>query len=222
MDELADDEKTAGGFSLNQPYIIVVSDRGMTDGGGIAWLQGKIREYKPDLVIVDGMYLMKDDRTKTRAIDWKNITHISQDVKLTCNAFNVPIIGVTQANRGAETKNGEDLTELAFADAIGMDADLVLRIKKMVKWNEQVKKHENELHITAPGFREGTFEGMVIHGKPGYNFDFIRSIQPLIEGQQPQVNKDDYGDRGPPRLRAPSPFSRDGLFKDPKIPVFRP
>lgn len=225
LEELRDDELSMGAFGSNAPYILIVSDRGMSDGGGIGWLQGKIREYKPDLVIVDGMYLMKDDRTKSRAIDWKNITHISQDVKLTCNSFHIPIIGVTQANRGAESKNGEDLTELAFADAIGMDADLVLRIKKQVKWNDQAKRHENELWVTAPGFREGTFEGMVIHGKPGYNFDYIKTIQPAVEEGQPNgdpTQRQDYGEgRGTPRLRQPSPFTSNGRFKDPKVPSFR-
>lgn len=223
LDELAEDERSVGAFGRNQPYIIIVSDRGMSDGGGIAWLQGKIREYQPDLVIVDGMYLMKDDRTKSRAIDWKNITHISQDVKLTCNTFHIPIIGVTQANRGAETKNGEDLTELAFADAIGMDADLVLRIKKQQRWDETLKRYLNELMVTAPGFREGTFEGMVIHGQPGYNFDFIKILPPLdAKGQEDQTQKNDYGEgqKPTPRLRPPNPFTREGTFKDPKIPSF--
>jgi hypothetical protein len=76
LQDLIEDEKSAGAAGLHQPYIIIVSDRGAggSGGGGIGWLQAKIREYRPDLVIVDGMYLMKDDRSGQRTVDWPSPT----------------------------------------------------------------------------------------------------------------------------------------------------
>jgi replicative DNA helicase len=224
LDELADDEVYAGARGARQPYFIVSSDRGSDNGGGVAWLRAKITELDPDLVIVDGMYLMKDDRTRTRTIDWKNITHISQDMKSSCNDFGVPIIGITQANRGAEKTMGDDLTELAFADAIGMDADGVFRVTRRRVLDQQTKKKITELIITAPGLREGLFEGIVINGNPGYDFSYIRTLvaqdDPDASGgpDASGVNSTVPTDRSPARLRQRSPFLKDGRFRDPVIP----
>jgi hypothetical protein len=147
-------------------------------------------------------------------------------MKVTCNDYGVPIIGITQANRGAEKTNGDDLTELAFADSIGMDADGVFRVKRIRKFDEQQKRKITELLITAPGLREGIFEGIVIHGEPGYNFDYIRTLvaqdDPDFKGgndgsgvhNAPQ----EIGPRGPIRLQQKSPFTKDGRLKDPVLP----
>lgn len=179
LQELMDDEISAGAHGNHQPYFIITSDRAAASAGssgGVSWLQAKIRELQPDLVIVDGMYLMKDDRTSQRSTDWKQIAHISQDLKLTAQEFEVPLIGVTQANRAAQHKKGEDLTELAFSDSIGQDADAVLRVSKKERIDEATKIKRTELILTAPGLREGKFEGIVIHGEPATNFSYIRTI----------------------------------------------
>lgn len=171
LKELIEDEKAVGSMGNHQPFLIISSDRGAAEGGGISFLQSKIRDLKPDLVIVDGMYLMKDDRSKQRSVDWRQIAHVSQDMKLTAAQYNVPIIGVTQANRNAEKTKGDDLTELAFSDALGQDADAVFRVIK--KDNPETKL--TELILTAPGLREGKFDGIVIHGQPGVNFGYIKA-----------------------------------------------
>jgi replicative DNA helicase len=191
LQELMDDEKAAGAYGQHQPCLVVTSDRSSTGaGGGVGWLQAKIRDLKPDLVIVDGMYLMKDDRTKQRTVDWKQIAHISQDLKLTCQDFDIPIIGITQANRSAQKTKGDDLTEIAYADALGQDADAVFRVNKTVKIDEATKQKRTELLISAPGIREGQLDGIVIHGEPATNFSFIRKVVNLDE-----ETDDEYGDK---------------------------
>lgn len=190
--DLIDDEKAAeylGGG--RQPFLTVTSDRsgGANSGGGVAWLQAKIRELKPDIVFVDGMYLMKDDRTNSRSVDWKNIAHISQDMKLTGQEFNIPIIGVTQANRQADKAKGVDLTELAYADALGQDADVVMRVSKREFIDEQTKMRRTELDLTFPGVREAALEGLVINGVPATDFGFNRIIVPQLEEDE---KKKDY------------------------------
>lgn len=172
LQELVEDEKMAGAAGKKMPGLFIVSDRGSTEGaGGVAWLQSKIRDYQPDLVIVDGMYLMSDDRSKTRSTDWRQIANISQDLKITAQQFNVPIIGITQANRAAQKTKGDDLTELAFSDSLGQDADAVFRIVKM----DNKETGLTELLITAPGLRDGKFDGIIIHGQPGVNFGYLRA-----------------------------------------------
>jgi replicative DNA helicase len=220
LKELLDDEKSLSTEGGRPPCFIITSDRsaasGGSGGGGVAWLQSKIRDVKPDLVIVDGMYLMKDDRSGQRTVDWKAIAHISQDLKLTAQDFDIPIIGVTQANRAADKSKGEDLTELAYADAFGQDADAVFRISKKDRIDEN-NVRRTELYITAPGLREGRFDGIVINGEPATNFDYIRTIVNLDADED---DKSAYAKKPPQQGPGPinNPFKKAN-FKDPKIPM---
>lgn len=219
--ELADDEQMEGrNRGGRNPRFIITSDREAEGAGGVSWLQAKIEETDPDIAFVDGMYLMKDDRTKSRTIDWKNITHISQDLKGTARAFQIPVVGITQARRGAEKTHGEDLTEIAYADALGQDADAVYRVKKQVKLDPQTKRRVIELLIMAPGLREGIFDGMILDVWPAYRFELKKVLTALdnIEGHD-RYDEASSEPSGPARLRAPSPFTRAGILRDPKIPM---
>ena len=217
LQTLGDAELAAGAFGYRQPFFQIVSDRGGgAGGGGVGWLQSKIRELQPDLVVVDGMYLMRDDRSSQRTVDWKSITHISQDLKLTASEFNIPLIGITQANRGAEKTKGEDLTEIAFADAIGMDTDLALRVIKKVITDETTKQKRTEIMLTAPGFREGTFDGIVIHGQPATNFDYIRTITNNDELKDDLGENKGGGNNNTGGRQAS--YRRGGAPPDPKVP----
>jgi hypothetical protein len=221
LEGLLDDECTGGAKLGHHPEFKIVSDHGAagSGGGGVSWLKAKIREFRPELVVVDGMYLMKDDRDGKRSIDWKNIAHISQDLKLTAQEFEVPLIGVTQATRASEKTNGEDLTELAYADALGQDADAVFRVKKFMVIDEASKKQETHLCITAPGLREGRFEGIVIRGEPAWDFDTVLKV--LVSSAEAAH----YGEEGKGSSAAAAgatkpTFRRPGVV-DPRVPNTR-
>jgi replicative DNA helicase len=222
--ELKDDEESVGSMGLNQPFFIVTSDKsakggGGGGGGGVTWIQSKIRDLQPHLVIVDGMYLLKDDRSNQRSVDWKAIAHISQDLKLTSQEFDIPVFGVTQANRAAEKGKGEDLTELAYADAFGQDADGVFRVSKLKRIDDQTKQKHTELLITAPGLREGEFDGIVVNGKPAYDFSYIRTVVNLDD----ENSKEDYGDKKQKQDRpgGATGVRRNTQFQDPRLPTPR-
>jgi replicative DNA helicase len=214
LQELLDDERNEGIGHGHQPDFKIVSDHG-SGGGGIAWLRAKIREFQPDLVIVDGMYLMKDDRDNKRSIDWKNIAHISQDIKLAAQEFNIPILGITQANRAAEKSNGEDLTELSFSDSLGQDADAVFRVKKYIKYDEVTKQKVTELAFTAPGLREGTFEGIIIKGQPATDFSFVKILTEAVEADDLERKKKESSAHGA------RPNFKRGELRDPRVPMLR-
>lgn len=174
LQELKDDETSASQYTGTQPYIKVITNEG--GGGGVSWLAAKVREDKPDLVVVDGMYLMPDDRTKSLAIDWKNVAHVSQDLKRMARNEKIPVIGITQANRGSEKSKDQELSGLAYADAIGQDADAVFHLKKKEYISETTKRKVTEVIMTATAMRDGIFEGMVINGEPANDFSFKRPL----------------------------------------------
>lgn len=220
--ELMEDEQTAGASGSHQPFLVVTADRSAHGGaggggGGVSWIQGKIRDLRPDLVIVDGMYLLKDDRSNQRSVDWKAIAHVSQDLKLTSQEFDIPVLGVTQANRASDAKKGEDLTELAYADAFGQDADGVFRVSKIKKIDEQTKQKHTEILLTAPGLREGEFDGIVVNARPAYDFSYIRTVVNLED----ESSKEDYGDgkkKGGDRPGGASGVKHNRQFMDPRTP----
>lgn len=177
LQEMLDDEKSAGQYMGHQPCFHVVSDAGGSGGaGGVSWLRAKAKEFKPDLMVVDGMYLMKDDRSSSRNVDWKNITHISQDLKRLAQDEDIPVIGITQANRGSEDQKEQKLSGLAYADALAQDADAAFHVGLRKRVDEQTKRVHTELFLTAPGLREGQFDGIVLKGEPATDFSYLRTI----------------------------------------------
>lgn len=190
---LKDEELTRSNMSGHSSAFLATQPRGTASG--VNTLQAKIREFDPDLVIVDGMYLMRDDRQKIRNIDWKSVAHVSQDLKATATQFQIPIIGVTQANRSADKDPKKaDLAELAYADAIAQDCDLCMRVHKQ----KDPGTHETELVLSFPGGRETTLEAFVINAIPSVNFQFKRAqvVDPNQAQQPTQQGQGGGGGKG--------------------------
>lgn len=186
---IRDEELIKINNSGHTPALLATAPRG--ESSGTSALQAKISEFCPDLVVVDGMYLMKDDRARVRTADWKSITHISQDLKQTARQFQIPVIGVTQANRGADKDPKKaDLAELSYADAIGQDCDLCLRVHKQKDQASQ----DNEIVIAIAGGRETLLDAFVIHGHPGTNFGFKRAM--VVDPNNPQPQQNNSGKKG--------------------------
>lgn len=143
----------------------------VTGGGGnngMSFLHSKIREFKPDIILIDGLYLMNDDRQNKRTIDWKAIAHISQDTKITAREFNIPILATAQASRKADkdVKNA-DVSEIAYSDALGQDTDFSMRVGKRMDKSSR----EPELVLAFPGSRETDLDALLVHGLPALNFN---------------------------------------------------
>ena len=92
------------------------------ESGGVGHVAAKIERYKPDIVYIDGMYLMDDDQRAREA--WQRIGNISRDLKRLAKRVNVPILATVQFNRNADNTSG-DTSNIAGSD-IAKDADLIL------------------------------------------------------------------------------------------------
>jgi len=171
--------------------FMVTSGKG---SNGISFLHSKIREFKPHIVFVDGLYLMQDDRQKKRTIDWKAIAHISQDMKITAREFEIPIIATAQANRGAAKTNPKDadVSEIAYSDALGQDTDFSIRVTK--RMDEQ--NGNPELVLSFPGSRETDLDAFLINAIPALNFD-LKSLH--------VTTKEEDSKKDPPEKKADKP-----------------
>ena len=100
-----------------RPFYIIGEE-----GGGVSLVAAKIERYKPDIVYIDGMYLMEDDRRGDSS--WQRITNVARDLKRLAKRAQIPIVVSMQFNRSASDSRG-DASQIAYAD-VAKEADLIL------------------------------------------------------------------------------------------------
>lgn len=74
----------------------VVGDGLRDQGGGVSALRAKAELRKPDVIYIDGMYLMDDDR-KARE-NWMRMTNIARDLKGLAMDLKIPVVVTLQLN----------------------------------------------------------------------------------------------------------------------------
>lgn len=89
-------------------------------------LHGLLQTCKPDIVIVDGIYLINGMKGKSQ---WEMVTTVSRELKQMAEETGIPVLGMHQASREAVGKKIE-VQHIAYADALAQDADMVLGINR--------------------------------------------------------------------------------------------
>lgn len=120
------------------------------DVQGVTSVGSKIDQYKPDLVLIDGMYLLSDDQKGSSR--WESISNVSRNLKKLARKKGVPIIATTQFNRASEDVKIDRVTlsNLGFSDSIGQDADVVLGL-----FRTKDMEMNNEMKVRMLKIREG-------------------------------------------------------------------
>ena len=173
MDTMCADEKTCRLETGKHKNLVITSDReDRKYGGAVGGLQRKMEDFKPDLTLVDAVYLMKNDRdgVGTRSVKWGDQSAISQDLKDLAQDTKRVILATLQANRASEKpdQRGQSTTNLAYSDSYAQDTDLAVEIIK-----RYVDKQHNELALAITASRETNIAGFAINGNPGNNFDML-------------------------------------------------
>lgn len=127
--------------------------------GGVSFVGAKIDQYKPDLVLIDGAYLMEDERNAKE--DWLRIAHITRDLHNLAKLKKVPIFINTQADNQTSKKTGPELGNIAYSRAVGQDSDVVLAI-----FQDEQMRNDKEMLLKVLKQREGVL------GKVTMSWDF--------------------------------------------------
>lgn len=154
--------------------VSFISDRDLRHGSAgvtVEILSAEAERFGAELILVDGFYLMRDGRTGVKSRDWKQVGNISSDIKEMAQRLAVPVIGTTQANRGASKTTGDDVDEIGYADAIGQDADLTMRVFK----SKNLATGKPKLMITFPGTRDSVMNPFVVNAWPGKDFTLLQN-----------------------------------------------
>ena len=112
----------------NLPPFIVSADISATTT--VSGLSGKIEQHQPDIVFIDGMYLM-DNEAGAESGSTQAYTSISRAIKRLAQRTNMPIVGSTQALPGKMKDNKVTMGSLGWTSAWAQDADLILGTEKM-------------------------------------------------------------------------------------------
>jgi len=153
-------------------YYSCISGSEVEDSDTVHWLRAKVEEIKPDLVVIDGLYLMTDSRRAKD--DHARVRNISRDIRQMVLKLKIPCIATIQANRAAHKNKKANLDEIAFSDAIGQDATLVIRT-----YAEEINTPDgpvDTIQLIIGGSREFKFPGLRIYGQPAINFGYFGEL----------------------------------------------
>lgn len=179
-------------------------------GKGVGYIEAKIEQYRPHIVLVDSFYRLAGDASKKNDADWKIVTAISRALKDLAMSQNVIILGTHQMNRGADKTLGT-LANMALADAVGQDADMIIRVITA----KRKTGDRSALHIL--GGRETPFDGVMINNRPCSDFSEIEVItsqkkilEMLTEEEEAEAEDDDSSNQ--PAKKTEVPKSSGGMF----------
>ena len=100
----------------------------------VSKLRNWIKQYKLDLVAVDGITYMTDERFKRGDNKTTTLTNISEDLMALSMEMKIPIIVVVQANRSgvveSDSNDTPELESIRDSDGIAHNASMVLSIRQ--------------------------------------------------------------------------------------------
>lgn len=147
---------------------------------GISSVVSVIEREKPDLVLVDGAYLMEDEQGAKD--DWLRVSHITRDLKKTAKNWHLPIVINTQADKNTSKKTGPELGSIMYAQSIGQDSDNVLAL-----FRDEIMINDKEMGIKVLKQREGVLGKVIIN----WDFDHMNFDSIYAEGDSDDDNEDE-------------------------------
>jgi replicative DNA helicase len=130
--ELSDEEmkKLVYGMKARRHYAPFIISSDISASTTVSGLAGKIEQHQPDIVFVDGVYLMEPEGGEPPGSP-QAYTSISRGLKRLAQRINKPLVVTTQALEGKLGKSKAiTLHSLGWTSAWSQDADLVLGVER--------------------------------------------------------------------------------------------
>ena len=158
-----------------EPLIIATAS-------GVMGVSAEIDKHKPDVVLIDGVYLMEDDQGAKD--DWLRVAHITRDLKKLAKRCKLPIFINTQADKNTSKKTGPELGSIMYTQAIGQDSDDILAL-----YRDEVMLSDREMCLKVLKQREGVTGKVMMN----WNFDVMDFSEIYAE-----TNDTNFTDDGQP------------------------
>lgn len=111
--------------NMRKPFTLVDSSNGSTVSG----IASKIQTLHPDVVFIDGVYLMIDEQTG-EANTPQAITNITRSLKRMAQKFKVPIVITTQVLNWKMRKGQVTADSIGYSSSFVQDADVVFGLQR--------------------------------------------------------------------------------------------
>jgi KaiC/GvpD/RAD55 family RecA-like ATPase len=154
-------------------------------------VESKILTFKPHMLAIDGVYLLKSTQIKERD-RYKAVAEMFDRLKALAKKYGITIMVTSQLNRSKDKDDKVDLDRLAFSSNIGMVADHVFVLSK------ESNKGSSFMRFNTLKLREGDDYSDVL-----INWDFSRgdfTEIPKQEKNEPSQRKEIW----PPESNIPT------------------
>lgn len=119
----------------------------------IGGLTAQLRNSRPDIVFIDGLYQMVDD-TREWSSEAMALTAVSRGLKRMAAAEKLPVVGTTQALLSRiSARKGTEMGSMGYTSAFAQDANVMLGI-------DRPDMHSNDVLLKVLGAR--TMSGMTV------------------------------------------------------------
>lgn len=170
------DPKTKGQFfSFLREDLPNVEPLFLKTASGVINMRTEIEDLKPDIVFIDGVYMMDDDQGARD--DWLRLAHITRDLKKAAKHLKIPICINTQLD--INSKGG--LSGVRYSKAINEDSDTVIEIVR-----EEAMITDNEAKLIVRKNREGTPASVIVN----WNFRPMDFSEIYCESGAPNEDSD--------------------------------
>lgn len=111
----------------------------------VSHLEARVVHDKPDVVFIDGAYLMRDEGAARNAAMWEKMTGLSRDLKRMAQHLKIPVVISIQALESKTAKGGRlTASSAGYADAWGQDCDVMIGMERP---EDQAKRGEAGVRI---------------------------------------------------------------------------
>ncbi len=107
-------------------------------------LRATLAPFQPDVLYLDSFYHLSPTKDFNPSQRWQRIGALAEETKELAEELRIPIIAVHQANRLGEKTYGGTLADVADADIIAREADLIVRVL-MKRGGRELREEEYEV-----------------------------------------------------------------------------
>lgn len=148
-------------------------------GKSTAWVEEIVHEFQPDIVFIDGVYLLGPTSGRKDAGRFERIANVFDDINAMKLRTNKPIVVTTQMNRESGSQGrGGSLENLGYSDAIGTHSSIVMQIKPWPHWARCSLPNFDPVNarvMESLKGREGPIPPFAIIYRPPQHFERISS-----------------------------------------------
>ena len=138
------------GLKTRNNCFIVSTPKDFGNDTTVTKLKNWVKKFKLDIIAIDGLTYLNDERYKKGDSTTKSLTDISEDLVSLSLELEIPVVAVVQANRtgvmGEESDGTPELESIRDSDGISHNATKVLSIQQ---------KKDNVLEIGVKKNRNG-------------------------------------------------------------------